>query len=53
MGTLSLATAMAYAPNFQKGMAAASSIFHILDRKPEISDSSEFNERMWVSWLLN
>jgi hypothetical protein len=53
MGTLSLANAMGFAPNFQKGMAAASSIFHILDRKPKICDPLQVNERKWVSRILN
>jgi len=53
MGTVSIANAMAFAPNFQKGMVAASHIFHLLARKPQIYDPSETSERNWVSRLLN
>lgn len=38
MGTMSIANAMGFAPNFQKGMTAASHIFQLLNRKPQIHD---------------
>lgn len=38
MGTMSIANAMGFAPNFQKGITAASHIFHLLNRKPQIYD---------------
>ncbi|XP_033609713.1 ATP-dependent translocase ABCB1 isoform X3 [Cryptotermes secundus] len=49
MGTMLLAIAMGFAPNFQKGMSAASRIFHILDRKPQIHDPPQVNERKWTA----
>jgi hypothetical protein len=53
MGTVSIANAMAFAPNFQKGIVAAAHIFHLLDRKPQIYDPSGTSEKNWVSMLLN
>jgi ATP-binding cassette subfamily B (MDR/TAP) protein 1 len=53
MGTMSIANAIGFAPNFQKGIAAASHIFHLLDRKPQIYDPPQVSERNWVSILLN
>jgi hypothetical protein len=50
---MSLAIAMGFAPNYQKGMSAASHIFHILDRKPQICDPPQVKEREWVSRLIN
>jgi hypothetical protein len=52
MGTVSIANAMAFAPNFQKGMVAAAHIFHLLDRKPQIYDPSRTSGKNWVSALL-
>lgn len=38
MGTMSVANALAFTPNFQKGMSAAANIFHLLRRDPMIKD---------------
>ncbi|PNF43401.1 Multidrug resistance protein 1 [Cryptotermes secundus] len=48
MGTMSIANAIGFAPNFQKGIAAASHIFHLLDRKPQIYDPPQVSERNWT-----
>jgi hypothetical protein len=53
MGTMSIANAMGFAPNFQKGIAAAAHIFHLLERKPQIYDPAHVSERNWVSAVLN
>lgn len=36
MGTASIASALAFAPNFQKGLTAAENIFKLLQREPKI-----------------
>ena len=51
MGTMSVANAMGFAPNFQKGMTAASHIFQLLNRKPQIYDPPDDGGN-WVSGLL-
>ena len=51
MGTVSIANAMAFAPNFQKGKDAANRIFHLLGRKPQIYDPLTANDANWVSTL--
>jgi ATP-binding cassette subfamily B (MDR/TAP) protein 1 len=53
MGTVSIANAIAFAPNFQKGITAASHIFHLLNRKPQMYDPSGTSENNWASTLLN
>lgn len=47
MGTMSIANAMAFAPNFQKGVTAAENIFKLLNRKPAIVDSPNANRAPW------
>jgi ATP-binding cassette subfamily B (MDR/TAP) protein 1 len=51
MGTMSIANAMGFAPNFQKGITAASSVFQLLNRKPQIYDPPH-DGKDWVSGLL-
>jgi len=46
MSTMSIANAMGFAPNFQKGLTAASHIFHLLNRKPQIYDPPD-DGRNW------
>ena len=38
MGTASIASALAFAPNFQKGLTAAENIFKLLQREPKITN---------------
>lgn len=38
MGSVSIANSIAYAPNFQKGMTAASKINQLLQRQPKVQD---------------
>ncbi|XP_055920973.1 ATP-dependent translocase ABCB1 [Eupeodes corollae] len=49
MGTMSIANALAFAPNFQKGVTAAENIFKLLNRKPAIVDSPNASKRPWES----
>ncbi|XP_069683614.1 ATP-dependent translocase ABCB1 [Periplaneta americana] len=49
MGTVSIANAMAFAPNFQKGIIAAGNIFHLLNRKPRIFDPAGVSDGKWVA----
>ncbi|KAJ9585114.1 hypothetical protein L9F63_020544, partial [Diploptera punctata] len=48
MGTVSVANAMAFAPNFQKGKDAAGRIFHLLERKPQIYDPPNARNEKWI-----
>lgn len=49
MGTASIASALAFAPNMQKGVTAASSILKFLERKPLISNSPGVSMKPWHS----
>ncbi|XP_066997611.2 ATP-dependent translocase ABCB1 [Anabrus simplex] len=49
MGTVSIANAMAFAPNFQKGMTSAAKIFHLLNRQPKIYDKASYADDKWVA----
>ncbi|XP_055837899.1 ATP-dependent translocase ABCB1 [Episyrphus balteatus] len=49
MGTMSIANALAFAPNFQKGVTAAENIFKLLNRKPAIVDSPNASKKPWAS----
>nr|CAD7572208.1 unnamed protein product [Timema californicum] len=48
-GTSSIANALAFAPNFRKGLVAASKIFQLLDRKPKITDPKGFPDDKWAA----
>nr|CAD7261445.1 unnamed protein product [Timema shepardi] len=48
-GTSSITNALAFAPNFRKGLVAASKIFQLLDRKPRITDPKGFPDDMWAA----
>nr|CAD7203250.1 unnamed protein product [Timema douglasi] len=48
-GTSSIANALAFAPNFRKGLVAASKIFQLLDRKPRITDPKGFPDDKWAA----
>lgn len=49
MGTASIASALAFAPNMQKGITAAQSILKFLERKPLIADSPGVSLEPWHS----
>ncbi|KAM8712490.1 hypothetical protein ACLKA7_012923 [Drosophila subpalustris] len=49
MGTASIASALAFAPNMQKGVSAAQTILKFLDRKPLIADSPGVSKKPWHS----
>ncbi|XP_034477395.1 ATP-dependent translocase ABCB1 [Drosophila innubila] len=49
MGTASIASALAFAPNMQKGVSAAQTILKFLDRKPLIADSPGVSMKPWHS----
>nr|CAD7206293.1 unnamed protein product [Timema douglasi] len=49
MGTTSIANAIAFAPNFEKGLAAAGRIFKLLGRKPKIMDPNSYTMEKWVT----
>ncbi|XP_015524858.1 ATP-dependent translocase ABCB1 [Neodiprion lecontei] len=47
MGTVMVANALAFAPNYQKGLIAAGKIFALINRKPAIVDPKNPNEEKW------
>ncbi|GLH02038.1 Multidrug resistance protein homolog 49 [Gryllus bimaculatus] len=47
MGTVSIANALAFAPNFEKGMVAASKIFYLLARQPKVVDKPVYTDPDW------
>ncbi|XP_063233075.1 ATP-dependent translocase ABCB1-like isoform X2 [Bacillus rossius redtenbacheri] len=49
MGTSSIANAIAFSPNFEKGIAAAGRIFKLLDRKPRIMDPVVHSTGKWTT----
>lgn len=53
MGTFSIANAFAFAPNFQKGLAAAAKMFQLFDRVPKIgAEKDARRDSTWVSIVL-
>lgn len=48
VGSWSIGTAVAYAPNFQKGLIAAHDVFKILHRTPKIRNFSNALKQQWV-----
>ncbi|KAI4471553.1 atp-binding cassette sub-family b [Holotrichia oblita] len=52
MGTASIANALAFAPNFQKGIAAAGKVFQLLNRQPLISDPRQPAYNAWQTGNL-
>lgn len=52
MGTVSIANALAFAPNFQKGLKAAANIINLLHREPEIQDLPNASDKAPVSFLI-
>uniref|UniRef100_A0A1A9V7P2 ABC-type xenobiotic transporter n=1 Tax=Glossina austeni TaxID=7395 RepID=A0A1A9V7P2_GLOAU len=49
MGTVSIASALAFAPNFQKGLTAAENICKLLTRSPEIVDHADVDTAPWYA----
>lgn len=49
MGTVSIASALAFAPNFQKGLTAAENIYKLLTRSPEIVDHADVDTAPWYA----
>lgn len=47
-GTWGIGTAVAYSPNFYKGIAAAVDVFNMFDRIPHIRDSNNSSTQPWV-----
>lgn len=45
MGSMSIANALAFAPNFQKGLIAAGKINKLFNRKPKVQDPVPLDER--------
>lgn len=49
MGTVSIANALAFTPNLQKGLVAAAKIIRLLKRVPLIKDEFDAEDREWVN----
>ncbi|KAJ3662142.1 hypothetical protein Zmor_006501 [Zophobas morio] len=49
MGTVSIANALAFTPNLQKGLTAASRIIRLLNRVPLIRDERDAKDQNWES----
>ncbi|KAF5301298.1 hypothetical protein FQR65_LT08917 [Abscondita terminalis] len=47
MGTVSIAQALAFTPNFQKGISAASKIFKLINRVPVVRDIDNPSTEKW------
>jgi ATP-binding cassette subfamily B (MDR/TAP) protein 1 len=50
MGTVSIANALAFTPNLQKGLVAASRIIRLLKRIPQIKDELDAKDILWVKY---
>ncbi|XP_059608889.1 ATP-dependent translocase ABCB1 isoform X1 [Phlebotomus argentipes] len=50
MGTMSIAGAFAYAPNFQKGIIAAGKVDALMNRVPLIRDNHEVTKKEWKAY---
>ncbi|KAK9700678.1 ABC transporter [Popillia japonica] len=53
MGTASIASALAFAPNFQKGIAAAGKVFQLLNRQPLVRDPRQPAFNAWQTGNLH
>ncbi|XP_047122153.1 ATP-dependent translocase ABCB1-like [Schistocerca piceifrons] len=47
MGTAMVANILSFAPNFQKGIEAASNAFYLLERQPRIDDAPDAKDEKW------
>lgn len=52
MGTASIANALAFAPNFQKGLIAAGKVIKLLNRVPKVRDRYDAKPSSWVRFLF-
>lgn len=48
MGTTTIANALAFTPNFQKGITAAARILKLINRAPVVTDSSNAEDKHMV-----
>lgn len=48
MGTTTIANALAFTPNFQKGITAAARILKLINRAPIVSDSPNAQDKHLV-----
>ncbi|XP_018319200.1 multidrug resistance protein 1 [Agrilus planipennis] len=53
MGTVSIANALAFTPNFQKGFKAAAQIFELLNRQPAVRDAQNASADTWDTGNIN
>lgn len=51
MGTVSIANALAFSPNLQKGIEAAGKVLELLKRVPAIKDEHGAKDKDWV-WII-
>lgn len=51
MGTVTIANALAFAPNFQKGLTAAGKVVKLLKRVPKVTDAPGATDKKWVRIL--
>lgn len=52
MSTMSVAQAMAFAPNFSKGLMSAGKIFQLLERDPAVKDKQGALTGPLVNFLI-
>ncbi|XP_044258218.1 ATP-dependent translocase ABCB1 [Tribolium madens] len=52
MGTVSIANALAFAPNLQKGLVAAARIIRLLNRVPLIKDEADAKDKEWENGAI-
>lgn len=48
MGTVTIANALAFTPNFQKGLTAAGKVLRLISRAPKVADTADAKEKQWV-----
>ncbi|KAB0792571.1 hypothetical protein PPYR_14530 [Photinus pyralis] len=53
MGTVSIANALAFTPNFQRGITAAEKIFNFVNRVPKVIDSPNASAPDWNPGNIN
>lgn len=53
MGTVSIANALAFAPNFQKGLTSAAKVLKLVNRIPKVTDNPDAVEKVLVSKTKN
>ncbi|XP_046995059.1 ATP-dependent translocase ABCB1-like [Schistocerca americana] len=46
-GTWMVANALSFAPNFRKGLNAASKIVHLVNRQPKVTDTDTASDKEW------